>query len=170
MKYSLGFNLDSKTKENIDHISNDIMNIFKGQGIPARWIYKDNYQIVLHNFSKLPFIKRKLLERKIHTLQPISEILTLYRVKIGVSGRMKDLIYISIDKGGEYLRHIKSQLINEFKLVDNEKFVPHIVIGRVSKDLTKQEHSNLIRDIDVLQQNFQGVEFYISNMELICKE
>jgi len=80
---------------------------------------------------------------------------------------MRGLIYFSIDEGGEYLRNLKSELGKDLKIKETSVFVPNIVIGRVSKDLTKQEYSNILKDFESLQESINGVQFPIKTIELI---
>jgi 2'-5' RNA ligase len=167
MKYSLGFRLNKEVCTQLEEFSSEVEKIFQGQDIPVRWTDRDNFKISLHDYSELSVIEKFMISRRLSKFIDSSIDISLYRVKLGVSKRMKDLIYISIDKGGEELRELKSVLSSKLTMKDSSIFVPHIVIGRISKDVTKQEASNIIKAFESLQRNITGVEFQVGELSLI---
>lgn len=149
-------------------ISKEVARIFQGQEIPVRWIDPKNYNISLHRYQKLSFLHKVFLRMKLKNLSTTTTTaISLHRIKMGDSKRMRGLIYFSIDEGGEYLRNLKSELGKDLKIKETSVFVPNIVIGRVSKDLTKQEYSNILKDFESLQESINGVQFPIKTIELI---
>lgn len=168
MKYSLGFVLDRNTSKKIDLISSEVAKIFRGQEIPVRWGKSGQYYILLHNYNnKISFIKKFFIKKKLDKIGERVIEISLHRIKLGISKRMKDLIYLSIDSGGEELRNLKSILVERMHIKDSVIFIPHIVIGRISKDVTRQEASNIVRDFENLQERINGVTFEVNNLELI---
>lgn len=167
MRYSLGFPLQKDVCIQLWSIVNEVTMIFRGQGIPVRWSDQKDYHISLHCYYKLPFIQKSILEGKLKKITIPTSTISLHRLKLGDSKRMKGLMYFSIDSGGEYLRNLKSEIVKMMNIKGSFVFVPHIVIGRVSKDITKQEYSNLVKDLESLQERTSKVQFQIGNLELI---
>ncbi|MCD4756357.1 hypothetical protein K8R20_01945 [bacterium] len=167
MKYSLGFLLQQDICKQLEEISKEAARIFAGQEIPVRWVKLENYRISLHQYQKLSPLQKPLLKKKLKNIATPASRISLHRIKLGDAKRMRGLIYLSIDEGGEYLRNLKSELVKELKIKETSVFVPNIVIGRVSKDLTRQEYSNILKDFESLQASVNRVQFLIDTMELI---
>ena len=55
------------------------------------------------------------------------------------------------------------------KLKDEGNFIPHLTLGRVSKDLTNEEYSNLCKDLAVVAKglHINEIEFYVNDIKLI---
>ncbi|HCC68139.1 TPA: hypothetical protein DEP90_02995 [Patescibacteria group bacterium] len=167
MKYFLGFSLQKDICKQLRNLTKEISQTFDEQGIPVRWTDPKDYNISLHNYYKLSFIQKFVLEKKLTKMSTSTFTISLHRLKLGETKRMRGLIYFSIDKGGEHLRHLKSELGKNLRIKETPIFVPNIVIGRVSKDLTKQEYSNILKDFESLQENVNGVQFQVSTLGLI---
>lgn len=90
-------------------------------------------------------------------------------VKLGISRKYKELIYLDLEEGGEEMRKIFLELRNIFNLKTDSNFIPHLTLGRISKDLTKQEYSNVCKDISRVTKSLgiRKIEFYVSDIKLV---
>jgi 2'-5' RNA ligase len=166
MKYFLGYQLSNEVCDQLEDISKKASKIFEGQDIPVRWNERGQYRISLHEYERLNFLQKILIKKKLQKLETKSLTISFHMVKLGVSKRMKDLVYISIDQGGEDIRDLKERIVKELGIKNTSLFVPHIIIGRVSKDVTKQESSNIIKDLENLQKQVKGIRFTIKDFNL----
>lgn len=166
MKYFLGYQLSNEVCDQLEDISKKAGKIFDGQDIPVRWNERKQYRISLHEYENLNPLQKILIKKKLQKLETKSLTISFHMVKLGVSKRMKDLVYISIDLGGEEMRDLKEKLVRELGVKDSSLFIPHIIIGRVSKDVTKQEASNIIKDLENLQKQVKGIRFTIKDFNL----
>jgi len=67
------------------------------------------------------------------------------------------------------MREMLLDMRKALKLKDEGNFVPHLTLGRVSKDLSDEEYSNLCKDLAVVAKglDIEKIEFYVNDIKLI---
>jgi 2'-5' RNA ligase len=90
-------------------------------------------------------------------------------VKLGISRRYKELIYLDLLEGGDEMRKLFLELEQVLKTRNEGNFTPHLTLGRVSKDLTNQEYSNICRDLQTVSKGLavEDIEFVVDEIKLI---
>lgn len=170
MNHFLGFFIDDKSREKIIDGMDDISGIFSDMEIQVRWIKPSDYHIKLQNLSDDvgPF-KKLYISKKIEEIfkEPIT--VSLGGIKLGSNRSMKSLLYMEIEQGGDILRDLKYKMANTLKIKDGGYFHPHVAIGRVNKDLSNQEISNIVKDIRNVSdtKGTKEIKFDINQIDLV---
>lgn len=149
MNHFLGFFLDDKSRKKIVESVGSVASVFSDMGIEVRWVKPSNYHIKLQNLrGGLGPIKKFYISQKIQDVlkEPIE--VSIGDIRLGTSRNLKGLIYFELENGGDALRELRYEMLNTLKIKDNVQFVPHIAVGRINKDLSNQETSNILRDIE----------------------
>jgi 2'-5' RNA ligase len=170
MNFFLGFFPDEKSKYSISKIIADIQEVFEDQQMPVRWSKPDSYHMtVLHIGSKLPFYRKILLKRKLKSFQLKNFTIRFNAIKLGISRKYKDLIYLDTKEGGEEMRDLLLIFRKTLGISDIGNFIPHLTLGRVSKDLTKQEYTNICKDLNFFSKKLdvQDISFEVNDIQLI---
>jgi 2'-5' RNA ligase len=173
MNYFVGFFLDDKSRKKIVGKVTDVSKIFSDMGIQVRWIKPSNYHIKIQNlFSNLGFIRKLYLNHKMKGFFKSSIHTSVGKVKIGGERNLKGLIYLEIDTGGDSLRDLRYKMAKNLKIKDNVQFIPHIALGRINKDLTNQEYSNILKDLENISDKLSRdkIDFNINRVSLIKVE
>lgn len=151
--YFLGIFPDQKTNYKIRKIVGEVGRVFSGQGIDVRWINPDNFHVsVIYLGHKLPFLKRQIITSKIKKIKFDTLDISIKNCSLGISRKYKGLVYLSIDKGGDALRDMVYTIRERLGVDDIGQYIPHISIGRVSKELSGQEYQNLLVDLRVINK------------------
>jgi 2'-5' RNA ligase len=170
MNFFLGFFPDEKSKYSISKIIADIQEVFEDQQMPVRWSKPDSYHMtVLHIGNKLPFYRKILLKRKLKSFQLKNFNIRFNAIKLGISRKYKDLIYLDTKEGGEEMRDLLLIFRKTLGISDIGNFIPHLTLGRVSKDLTKQEYTNICKDLNFFSKKLdvQDISFEVNDIQLI---
>ncbi len=170
MNYFLGFFPDDKSNYKIKEVVNEVRKIFNDFDIPIRWVNPENFHISLYSFGDtLNILQKVFVKKKITKIQFKPFEISLGKVRVGISRKYKELVYIDINNGGEELRELLHEIRKVIKGKDSSTFVPHLTIGRVSKDLSTEEYRNLIKDIQNIskQLKVEDISFFITEMYLI---
>lgn len=170
MNYFLGFFLDDKSRKQIVKSVGRVSTIFSGMGIEVRWVKPSHYHIEIQKFeNSVGFLKRLYISYKIKNILKKKVEISLGRIKLGTTKRMMGLLYIEIDNGGDLLRELRYDLLRTLKIKDNTQFTPHIAIGRINKDLSRQEISNISKDMDNVSKNLShiGTSLEVGEISLI---
>lgn len=173
MNYFLGFFLDDRSKRPIIKSVGHISTIFSGMGIDVRWVKPSHYHLAIQKFNgNVGVLKRIYIANKIKQLISKKIQLTLGKIKLGSTKRLRGLIYIEIDQGGDLLRELRYQMLKTLKIKDNTQFVPHIAIGRINKDLSNQEISNISRDMENISKKLKhfDTEITVKEIDLIKRK
>jgi 2'-5' RNA ligase len=170
MNHFLGFFVNDQTRKQVVKRVGKVSTIFSGMHIQVRWIKPSNYHIKLHNLrGSVGPIKQLYIKKKIDNIltEPIE--LSLGNIKLGLNRNLKGLIYVEIDDGGEQLRELRYEMLKNLKIKDNVQFVPHIALGRINKDLSRQETSNILKDIENIFEHDSNTEtkFFLKEIELV---
>lgn len=170
MSYFLGFVPSPESKSKIRRVQAEVSTIFNDFDIPVRWVKPNTFHITLYYLGeKLFILKEFLLKRKVSKIQFKKIDISLSSIKVGISRNYKELVYIDINEGGEELRELLLRVRESLGGNDSSMFVPHLTIGRVSKDLTKEEYRNVSNDISRLSKELKlkDIRFTIDSMYLI---
>jgi len=170
MNHFLGFFIDDKSREKIIDGMDDISEIFSDMGIQVRWIKPSDYHIKLQNLpDDVGPLKKLYISKKIDEIfnKPIT--VSLGDIKLGANRNMRSLLYMEIEQGGDTLRDLKYKMANTLKIKDNGYFHPHVAIGRINKDLSNQEISNIVKDIRNVSdtKGTKEIKFDINQIDLV---
>lgn len=167
--YFIGIFPDEKTVLELGKIARATREIFVNQGVNMKWIEPDKFHITLGFLGKninsisLFFIKSKL--KKIET--PKFQI-SIEKLKLGISNNYRDLLFLSLDKGADELREIVPSIHQELGIKREQAFIPHISLGRISKDISDQEFLNLTTLVNRFNKDYEiNLTFNSSNPLLI---
>jgi 2'-5' RNA ligase len=170
MNYFLGFFPEEKANYKIRTVVEEVGSVFKDFNIPVRWVKPETYHITLYFLGeKFTVIDKLLLKHRLKNLKFKPFDISFGKVKLGISKKYKELVYIDINEGGEELRELfltTSRLLNR---KDLSLFVPHLTIGRVSKDLSMEEYRNLVKGIQNIAKNLEvkNIKFRVDGLYLI---
>lgn len=170
MNYFLGFFPDEGTNYKIRKVVGEVGRIFKDFDIPVRWVNPETFHISLYYLGEsMNIFQRFFLKRKIEKISIRPFTVRLGKVKLGISRKYKELIYIDLEEGGEEIRELYHQIGQIIKNKDFTTFVPHLTIGRVSKDLSEEEYRNLLRDIYNISKNLdvENISFVVNSFYIV---
>jgi 2'-5' RNA ligase len=173
MNFFLGFFPDEKAKYKIGKVIGSIGPVFDGVQIPVRWSKPEDYHMtILQIGDKLSFIKRILLQRRLKKIVFKPFKIRFNTVRLGMSRKYKELIYLDVQEGGDKMRDLLFELRSTLGMSDTGNFLPHLTLGRVRKDLTRQEYGNLCRDLAVVAKDLsiEGISFEVEKLELVKSE
>lgn len=173
MSFFLGFSLNNDSIDSVEKIREEVGKVFDGFEIPVRWSKKENYHMtLLYLGNTFPFYNKFLLQHRLKDLRFKRFKVRFNTVKLGISRKYKELIYLDLFEGGEEMRNLLLQVMDLLKVKDSDNFIPHLTLGRVSKELTDQEYSNICRDLAVVTKklDIKSVEFYIDDVKLMRSE
>lgn len=170
MSYFLGFVPNQESNYKIRKVLGEISIIFDDFSIPVRWVKPNTFHITLYYLGeRLSFLNRILIRRKISKI-PFKKIdISFGTVKVGISRSYKELVYLDLKDGGAALRELLLEVRKYIGGKDSSVFVPHLTIGRISKDLSKEEHRNVANDVARLSKklHLSDIKFTIENIYLI---
>lgn len=170
MNFFLGIFPDKETANQINKVVSEVEKVFDGFDIPVRWTKPDKYHMTLiYLGEKLPFYKRLFFKYKLKSFSLKRFKLRFNKVKLGISRKYKELIYMDLIEGGEEMRKLYLELRNLLNLQDEGNFIPHLTLGRVSKELTEQEYANLCRDLSVVTKklDINKIQFFVNELKLV---
>lgn len=148
MNFFLGFFPNKETTKKIEGISKEIKELFEQYDISVRWTSPEHYHVTLEYVgSRISFIKKFFLLRTFSDIKFRPFKITFKSVKLGISRRYKELIYLDLLYGGDEMRNILFQIRGKKTYENTSNFVPHLTLGRVNKDLSEQEYLNLSKDL-----------------------
>lgn len=170
MNFFLGIFPDKDSIKKILDISNGVEEVFSGFDIPVRWSIPQNYHITLiHLGEHLPFYKRLILKYKLKKFKLEEFVIKFNTVKLGISRKYKELIYLDLLEGGDEMRKLFLEIRELLNIQKEGNFLPHLTLGRVSKELTDQEYSNICKDLSVVTKKLgiNEVKFSVSDIKLV---
>lgn len=173
MSYFIGIFPDNKTVDDIKKVVGEVGKVFEGFEIPVRWSKPEKYHMTLiHLGDNVPFYKKLFFKHKLKTFSLRRFMLKFNTVKLGISRKYKELIYLDLLEGGDDMRELFLELRNTLHLQDDSNFLPHLTLGRVSKELTDQEYSNICRDLSVVTKGLgiNKISFFVNELKLVKSE
>lgn len=146
--FFLGFCPDKEANVKIRKISSELERVFDDLDISVRWSNPDNYHMVMIPINvRFPFVEIPLLKYKLLRYCFSSFRVVFNTSRLGISRKYKELIYLDVKEGGEEMRKMYLELRRFLGKNEDTNFIPHLVLGRVSKDLSDQEYMNISRDL-----------------------
>jgi 2'-5' RNA ligase len=173
MNHFLGFFINDESRKQIVNGVDKVSSIFSDMGIEVRWIKPSDYHIKIQNLrGNAGPLKKFYISKKIKDILKKPIEVSIGDIKLGSSRNLRGLLYFEIDQGGDTLRELRYEMLNTLKIKDNVQFVPHIAVGRINKDLSRQEISNILRDIENVPTRPSNPEakFTINQIELVKVE
>jgi 2'-5' RNA ligase len=170
MNYFLGIFPDEGANYKIRKVVGEVGRIFKDFDIPVRWVKPETFHISLYYLGDtFNIFQRFFFNRKIKKISIKPFTVRLGKVKLGISRKYRELVYIDLSEGGEEIRELYHQIKQTIKNKDYATFVPHLTIGRVSKDLSEEEYRNLLKDIHNISQSLhvRDISFTVTEIYLI---
>ena len=170
MSFFFGFFPDENTNYKIRKVVGEVGRVFAGFQIPVRWSKPGTYHMtVLHVGESLSIFKRLIWRFRLQTMHFTHFKVSFNTVRLGISRKYKELVYLDTKEGGDVMRATLLDMRKALKLKDEGNFVPHLTLGRVSKDLTDEEYSNLCKDLAVVAKGLDigKIEFYVNDIKLI---
>ena len=139
MSFFLGIFPSKEVSNKIQSIIDEVESVFSGFDIPVRWSKSDNFHIsIIHFGQKLPFYKKIYFKYRLNNFILRKFNIKFNTVKLGITRRYKELIYLDLLEGGDEMRKLFLELEHVLKTINEGNFTPHLTLGRVSKDLTNQ--------------------------------
>lgn len=169
--YFLGFFLDSTSNHKVRKVVGEVGRVFDGQDINVRWNKPDNYHISLLyiglniNPINLFFIESKLKKIRIPRFK-----ISLDKCDLGIVRHYKGLVYLSVKDGGEHLRDLVFTFRNTFNSGDASIYLPHLSLGRASKDLSNEEQRNIQSDLRNITPSLKLNEIVFDSTSLYLVE
>ena len=170
MSYFLGFIPEKETKYKIGKVIGEVGMMFDDFDIPVRWVKPKTFHISLYYLGeRFSFINKFLLGRKMKKVHIPKINISFATVKVGISRNYKELVYLELRDGGEETRELLLQLRNKLGGKDTTMFVPHLTIGRISKDLSQEEYRNIAKDISRVSKKLEleDIQFSVDTIYLI---
>jgi 2'-5' RNA ligase len=170
MSFFIGLFPDDSTVNDIKKVVGEIGKVFDGFDIPIRWSKPEKYHVTLiHLGDSLPLHKRLILKYKLKNFTLKRFKIRFNSVKLGISRKYKELLYLDLLEGGDDMRELFFKLRNILNLQDDSNFLPHLTLGRVSKELTDQEYSNICRDLSVVTKklDIDKIQFFVNELRLV---
>jgi len=173
MSIFLGFFPDNKSNVEIATVSESVKEIFAGLGIAVRWSNPKTYHSTLLFLGKtVSPIKIAYLKYKLKKFRFEKFSIKFNSVKLGISRKYRELIFLDFLEGGEQMRELYLQLKQLLNEKSDINFIPHLTLGRVNKDLSGQESANIIKDLANVSKkmNVNKISFEVSVINLVKAE
>jgi 2'-5' RNA ligase len=170
MNFFVGIIPDDSTNHKIRKVVREVGRVFEGQQIPVRWVNPDTFHVtVLFVGKDISPVRKILLKKKVKKILFKPFKISFKSLKLGIAGKYKELIYLAIDKGDDEVRAITEQLDPQGSIRGANSFIPHLTLGRVSKELTDEESRNLLKDIGRVsnQVGIEGIVFDVREIFLL---
>lgn len=170
MSFFLGIFPDEDSIKALQEVVKETSQVFEGFEIPVRWSKPENYHMtVIHFGERLSFLKKILLKYKLKKLPLKKFKIKFHTVKLGISRKYKELIYLDLLEGGDEMRKLFLKLREFLNIKYDTNFIPHFTLGRVSKELTDQEYSNICKDLSIVAKrlDISDIEFYVTGIKLV---
>lgn len=170
MNYFLGIQPNDQTNYKIRKVVGELGRVFQGQDIDVRWSKPETFHCsVVYLGKSLNPAKKFFLDLKLKKTNYRKFSISFERAVVGISRRYKELVYLGIDKGGDELREIVLDLRERLKISDSNLFIPHVTLGRISKELSEQEFRNLKMDVRKMNKSLKvdEIEFEVDRISLI---
>lgn len=170
MNFFLGIFPDEETKKKITEISKEIKDIFEQYEISVRWSKPKNFHVTLEYIgTNIFFLKKFFLFKTLSKVNFRQFKITFKSVKLGISRRYKELIYLDLMYGGDEMRNMIFQIRGNKAYENTSSFVPHLTLGRVNKDLTEQEYLNLSKDLRKISSklDIESITFFVKDFYFV---
>jgi 2'-5' RNA ligase len=166
--YFIGIFPDQKAIEKLTDFSAKVAEIFSTQGIPVRWMRPEKYHVtVLYVGKNINIVRKMFVSYRLKRYSFKSFDITLGHIKLGISKKYRELVLFTVEGGADDLRDLVLDLEGKIKVQREFAFIPHVSLGRVSKDLSDMEFKNLTDDIARLNEEVlraKPIKFHASKL------
>lgn len=149
-------------------IQDSLDGIFFSQDIPIKWTEQERLHVTIlslgSNLNPIVKLYNKYLVEQF-VIKPFG--ISFGRPKIGISNRYRELVYLPVENGADELRELLLSFAKHMHYKREHSFIPHITLGRVSKDLSEQEYRNIKHEIDGYSKITLPSEFSTEDVRLI---
>lgn len=173
MSFFIGFVPDGNSNKEIENCVDSVRDVFDGLGIDVRWSSSKAYHLTLVYLGEsIGFLRKLYIKYKLRKFNFANFNVQLGGVKMGSSRRYRELIFLEVLKGGEEMRKMCLMLRSLLGLNKDVNFIPHLTLGRVNKDLTPQEYSNVVKDLSVISKKIKHreISFVVNSIDMIKVE
>ncbi len=168
--FFLGFCPDKEAIKKIRKVSSELGKVFDDFDISVRWSNPDSYHMMMvpldikFPFLEIPILKYRMLK---YCFSPFKVVFNTG--KLGISRKYKELVYLDVKEGGEEMRKMYLDIRKFLGKKDQGNFIPHLVLGRISKDLCDQEYTNISRDLYRVAKglDIQDIHFSVNALKII---
>ena len=173
MNLFLGFFPDDESKKRISEVVTGVKSTFDGFDIKVRWSDPKTYHMtILFLGDKVAFPRILLCKQKLKNFAFKKFRIRFNSVKLGISRRYRELLYLDLLEGGDEMRQLYLELRKLTGAKEDVNFIPHLTLGRINKDLSTQEYMNIVKDLSVVTKKLKvnKIEFEVDKIELIKSE
>lgn len=173
MNLFLGFFPDDESRKKILEVVEGTKDVFEGFDIKVRWSDPKIYHMtVLFLGDKVTFPKILLYKQKLKKFAFRKFKVRFNSVKLGISRRYRELLYLDLLEGGDEMRQLYFELKKLTGTKEDVNFIPHLTLGRINKDLSTQEYMNIVKDLSVVtkQLKVNKIEFEVESIDLVKSE
>ena len=170
MSFFLGLFPDQNSIQSVQGVAREAESVFEGFDIPVRWSKSEAYHITIVHFGEsVPFYKMLFLKYKLKRFGFKKFKVKFNAIKLGISRKYKELIYLDVLEGGDDMRRLLLELRNVLGFKNEGNFLPHLTLGRVNKELSDQEYSNICRDLSVVSKrlDIEKIEFVADDFKFV---
>ncbi|HHX99230.1 TPA: hypothetical protein GX533_00905 [Candidatus Dojkabacteria bacterium] len=170
MSIFVGFFPDDEIKTKIATVVVGVKDVFKDLGINVRWSEAGKYHVTLlflsADTSPIKLLYYKFLLKKF-SFKKFK--IRFNSIKLGLSRKFRQLIYLDLLEGGEEMRGLYLTLKKLLKSKQDINFIPHLTLGRVNKDVSQQEYLNIVKDLNVLTKKLKvsDISFSVDSIDLV---
>ncbi len=173
MNYFLAFFPPQEANFKIRKVVGELGRVFDGQKIDVRWVKPERFHVAtIFLGSDIAFLKRKSLEMKLSKFQTPRFEIKFDKAQLGISRQYKELVYLTVSDGGDELRDLVFSLREHLGINDPGRYIPHLTLGRINKDLTDEEFKNLTQDVRVVNKllNIPEISFVPQSLAYVCND
>jgi len=146
--YFLGLFPDPEVSKRIAKTTIEIRKIFASQGINVKWVEPEKYHLsLLFIGHQISFLRKLIIKNRVNNYHFSPFNIEISGFKAGISNRYRELVFMTIGQGADQLRELVTDLSMKTGVQRDQVFIPHITLGRVGKDLTDQEYSNILTEV-----------------------
>lgn len=173
MNTFVGFFPDDEVKNKISTVVGGVKEVFKDLGINVRWSEKHKYHVtVLFLGTRTPAVKLMYYKLMLKKFNFKKFAIRFNSIKLGISRKFRELIFLDLLEGGEEMRELYLQLRNALKTKKDTNFIPHLTLGRVNKDISQQEYINIVKELHALTKKLKvnEITFTVESIDLVKSE
>lgn len=170
MSFFLGFVPSDNACKKIVKVSDNVKKVFEGFDIDARWSCPSMYSVSVVSLGEnVSFLKMAYLKYRLKKFAFKKFTIKFGSVKLGITRRYKELVFLEVQKGGDDMRELCLSLRKTLKLKEDVNLIPHLTLGRVNKELSQQEYSNIVKDLAMISKNLQeeDITFTVNSIDII---
>ena len=163
MAFFLGFRPDTESVNKIDRVSRQVKEVFHGFDVDVRWSKPNTYHLsVVYLGEKISFIQLLYYKYRLKNF-------AYRKFDVSISRRYKELVYLEVLEGGDEMRKLCSQLRDCLGLKRDFNLIPHLTLGRINKDLSEQENSNVSRNLSFISKDLEKekIQFTVNTVDLL---